>query len=71
MNQADHVELLEQLRAVRGMVVLAGYPSQLYDQTLRDWYRVERPHRAAGSARIRTEVLWISPNAQAVMGKMT
>jgi len=65
MSQADHVALLDQLRTVRGMVVLAGYPSALYDDMLHDWHRVERPHRAAGSLRMRTEVLWLSPQAAA------
>jgi len=62
MSEAEHVALLEQLRNVKGMVVLAGYPSKLYDQILHDWHRVERPHRAAGSLRPRTEVLWLSRN---------
>jgi DNA adenine methylase len=64
MSEAAHVELLEQLREVKGMVVLAGYPSPLYDRTLRDWRRVERSHYAAGSDRPRTEVLWISPESK-------
>lgn len=63
MSEADHRALLDQLLNVRGMVVIAGYPSELYDSTLRGWQRVERPHHAAGSKRLRTEVLWISPNA--------
>lgn len=67
MSEADHVALLEQLRAVQGLVVLAGYPSKLYDQVLYDWHRVERPHRAAGSQRPRTEVLWLSPRTVAAM----
>jgi len=62
MGESGHVTLLEQLRSVQGMVVLAGYPSALYDQILHDWHRVERPCRAAGSLRPRTEVLWLSPN---------
>lgn len=61
LTEAEHVALLQQLRAVKGRVVLAGYPSTLYDRTLADWQRVQRPHRAAGSERQRTEVLWISP----------
>jgi len=65
MTEADHVALLDQLRTVRGMVVLAGYPSALYDDVLHDWHRVERLHRAAGSLRMRTEVLWLSPQAAA------
>lgn len=63
LADVEHVALLEQLREVQGMVVLAGYPSVLYDQALHDWHRVERQHHAAGSTRPRTEVLWISPRA--------
>jgi DNA adenine methylase len=63
MSDQTHMALLEQLQAVQGMVVLAGYPSDLYDTTLSAWKRVDRTHYAAGSTRIRTEVLWISPNA--------
>jgi len=65
MTEADHVALLEQLRQVKGMVVLAGYPSRLYDTLLSDWHRIKRPHRAQGSSRVRTEVLWLSPAAVA------
>lgn len=68
LNEQAHLALLEQLRQVAGLVVLAGYPSDLYDQVLADWVRVERPHRAAGSLRRRTEVLWISPRAAAALG---
>jgi len=71
MTEADHIALLEQLRAVQGMVVLAGYPSDLYDSVLHDWHRVARPHRAAGSQRLRTEVLWLSPNAVANQAERT
>ena len=64
LDQAQHVALLERLLAIRGLAVVAGYPSALYDQMLRGWKRVERPHRAAGSRRQRTEVLWIKPGCQ-------
>jgi len=63
MTDTDHIALLEQLRHVKGMVVLSGYPSDLYDQTLHNWHRIERQSRAAGSTRPRTEVLWLSPRA--------
>lgn len=67
MSVEDHHVLLERLQAVQGLVVLAGYPSQLYDQALKGWHRVERPHRAADSRRLRTEVLWISPRAASAL----
>lgn len=63
LTTKQHVNLLETLKQLQGMVVLAGYPSELYDTMLDDWWRVERPHVAAGSRRPRTEVLWISPKA--------
>ncbi|MFT4191889.1 MAG: DNA adenine methylase [Comamonas sp.] len=68
MTEAEHVALLNQLKTIKGLVVLAGYPSDLYDSALSDWRRVERPHRAAGSTRTRTEVLWISPNCGEIPG---
>ena len=42
------------------MVVLSGYPCDLYDNALRGWKRVERTALADGALR-RTEVLWLNP----------
>ncbi|KGF71166.1 DNA methyltransferase [Hoeflea sp. BAL378] len=64
MTVADHMDLLEALRSLSGMVVLSGYPSVLYDDALADWRRVERMALADG-ARERTEVLWINPHCAA------
>lgn len=55
----DHHRLLEALRGLDGMVVLSGYPSDLYDAALTGWERIERPALADG-ARERTEVLWLN-----------
>lgn len=60
LTDDQHAELLEYLRTVKGMVVLSGYPSPLYEDMLSDWMRVERRALADG-ARERTEVLWINP----------
>lgn len=60
MADDDHRRLAGALRAGKGMVVLSGYPCDLYDQELfPDWIRVQRPHMADG-ARPRTEVLWLN-----------
>ena len=59
MSEPQHVELLDTLKAVKGKVVVCGYPSDLYDAALAGWSRHERQHYAAGSTRKRTEVLWI------------
>jgi DNA adenine methylase len=61
MTDDDHRRLSETLRAVAGMVVLSGYPCDLYDLELYpDWERHERKHLADG-ARRRVEVIWLNP----------
>lgn len=62
LTDDDHAELLTFLRGLRGMVVLSGYPHDLYDSLLPDWRRVERKALADGASE-RTEVLWINPAA--------
>lgn len=67
MSDADHAALAECLRGLVGMVVLSGYPSDLYDCDLyADWCRVEREAMADG-ARTRTEVLWLNPAAHTAL----
>lgn len=71
MTDDDHRELAEVLHSVKGMVVISGYPCNLYDEELYpDWHRVERPHLADG-ARPRTEVLWLSPRAAEYQRQVT
>lgn len=61
MTDRQHRELAEILHSVKGMVVLSGYPCDLYDKELYpDWKRFERAHLADG-ARKRVEVLWLNP----------
>jgi DNA adenine methylase len=43
LDAEQHRRLLECLRKVQGLVVLAGYPSALYDDALHDWHRLTRP----------------------------
>jgi DNA adenine methylase len=63
MSDGDHVELLEFLRGLKGMVILSGYAHPLYDEALGGWRRVQRDTYADG-ARARVEVLWINRAAQ-------
>lgn len=64
MTADDHAELLEVLATLSGMVVLSGYPSDLYEERLGDWRRVEKTALADG-ARRRREVLWFNPAVSA------
>jgi DNA adenine methylase len=63
MTDEDHIMLGAQLKNLEGMVVLSGYPCDLYDNVLyKDWQRYEREALADG-ARKRTEVLWLNEAA--------
>jgi len=78
-TKADHVALLELLTTCKGMVILSGYDSPLYQDYLADWrvVRVETISSAAGRTRHtglqgggsaqhqkRTECIWIKPNTK-------
>ncbi|WP_425404606.1 DNA adenine methylase [Hwanghaeella sp.] len=67
LTTEEHAEMLAFVRELQGMVILSGYPSDLYDRTLPEWRRVERRALADG-ARERTEVLWINPQACEQLG---
>lgn len=63
MTREQHEALLKILIRCKGMVYLSGYRSDLYDQYLGDWCRVEWPVTSAmshseGQGRDRTECLW-------------
>lgn len=62
LDDEGHRALLAQIVALRGMVVLSGYPSALYDDALSGWERAETSAYADGRS-ARTEVLWINPLA--------
>lgn len=66
MTDADHAELLAALQAAKGMVVLSGYRSELYDAALTSWPRFEKRARAQGN-QPRTEVVWLNAAAAASM----
>lgn len=67
LDDAEHAELLETLRAARGMVIVSGYAHPLYDELLAGWRRLELDAHADG-ARPRVEVLWINPAAASAHG---
>jgi DNA adenine methylase len=62
MSDDDHREMAEVLHGLHGMVVVSGYPCELYDVELfPTWQRIQRDAYADGASK-RTEVLWLSPN---------
>lgn len=60
LSDDGHRRLATTVRALKGAVIISGYPSDLYDRELYpDWQRLEFPHyAAAGAAVARTEVVW-------------
>lgn len=70
ISDDDHRALASVLHAVRGKVVVSGYPCELYDKELYPtWTRIERRAHADG-ARDRVEVLWLSPNCEVQMAML-
>ncbi|MDK1847666.1 MULTISPECIES: DNA adenine methylase [unclassified Klebsiella] len=66
MTNEEHVELLNAVKQLQGAVIICGYDSKLYNDSLIEWKKVTRTTAAngfSGSVQ-RTECLWINPNAQ-------
>lgn len=66
LSLEEHGALLSAALALKGMVVLSGYASDLYDDSLASWRRVRRFASIQGGGE-RTEVLWINPAACAAL----
>lgn len=60
MSDEQHERLAGVLRAVRGMVMLSTYRSEMYDRLYTGWTCIERETHADG-ARDRVEQLWLNP----------
>lgn len=66
MNDEDHVELAKVLHQVKGMVVLSGYPSALYDRLYSDWRKVLKSATVQNGGG-RVECIWLSPNIKTTL----
>lgn len=58
MTVEEHEKLGRFVSNLKGMVIISGYPSNLYDDMYSGWTRVEKNSLADG-ARKRIEVLWM------------
>jgi len=63
MSDEQHLELLEKLKVVSGMVVLTAYENNLYSEQLSGWTKHNTSARiSAGSGTgTRTECAWLNP----------
>jgi len=66
MSDQDHVELLEELLTLEGMVMLSGYESDLYKNMLKGWKCLSVNARISSGkgTDTRLECLWINPQAE-------
>ena len=65
MTVADHERLLDCVVTLAGIVLLSGYPSELYDNRLAVWHRVEHSGARDSAANPGIEVLWLNASAAA------
>jgi len=75
LDDEQHAQLAEVLRAAEGYVVLSGYRSALYDDLYGGWVRVETDSctdcHHPGQRNIRTtECLWLSPRTADAAGRL-
>lgn len=64
MTNQDHNELSKVLYELKGMVVLSGYDSSLYNDIYSDWPQVRKKVYADGAAE-RIETLWMNRACEA------
>ncbi|MFC0227435.1 DNA adenine methylase [Serratia aquatilis] len=67
MTEQEHIELLEPVGKVKGMVIISGYDSELYNDILTGWRKetkIAQVSAGTGGTSKRTECLWISPNCK-------
>ena len=59
MSENDHIDLLESIKQRREMIAISGYESDLYNNALSDWRKIQ--FRTTNSAGARTiESLWMN-----------
>lgn len=65
MGDKDHLDLLNTLLELEGMVMLSGYQSDLYEDVLKGWKKVEIKARISSGrgTDTRIECLWMNPAA--------
>lgn len=71
LDDIQHAELLAHLNSLQGMVVLSGYPSELYTEHLADWTMNSTTARisAGRGTDTRTECLWLNPACMAALSR--
>lgn len=56
-----HEELAAVLHKIKGMAIVSGYESELYDRLFAGWKKFSIQARTTKTTTIKTEVIWVSP----------
>ncbi|TKI06229.1 DNA adenine methylase [Martelella alba] len=66
MDDQQHLCLIDAVTHLRGMVIISGYDTEMYNDMLIGWKKENKQSSAAGKkgSVIRTECLWLSPNCK-------
>lgn len=69
MSDDDHRDLLDCLLNLRGMVVLSGYDSEIYNEPLTGWAKRTTEARSSSfrGTKMSTEVVWLNPTCVAAL----
>jgi len=66
LGSISHELLAELLHSIKGMIILSGYTSPLYEKLYPDWRVMKKVSKSQiGSKRV--ECLWLSPNIQTTL----
>lgn len=71
MTEEGHEALLKSISELKGMVIISGYDSQLYNDYLASWRKEEKSARisAGRGTGTRIECLWLSPSCSEALSK--
>jgi DNA adenine methylase len=58
-SDQDHIDMAKEVEQLKGIVIICGYESELYDELFGKWYKVRRKALADGASE-RVEVLWMN-----------
>lgn len=69
LSDSDHEQLLQSLMQLEGFVVLSGYETEMYNDTLKGWtvHRTSARISAHRGTTNRTECAWLNPQCGAIV----
>ncbi|MCG5495555.1 hypothetical protein [Ectothiorhodospira variabilis] len=63
LSLEQHELLSRKLDEVRGLVIVSGYRSTLYDEIYQGWHRMDK-RSVADAGKATVESIWLSPRIQ-------